>query len=154
MADAKENSNPHPEEEENPNKKENSNKQADESGSNEESVDDKEETEDKEKKGPIDLTIILVDSAGQAAALPLSTYSFLSRQLEPKLMKADFMTDVAKSDLVFQVFFYLLSTFREQNNRLDIGHIQEIRFVFDRTEEGVVVIDNIGFWKDQLNAAF
>jgi dienelactone hydrolase len=156
MADAKENPNPHPEEEEeeNPNKKENSNKQADESGSNEESVDDKEETEDKEKKGPIDLTIILVDSAGQAAALPLSAYSYLSRQLEPKLMKADFMTDVAKSDLVFQVFFYPLSTFREQNSRLDIGYIQEIRFVFDRTEEGVVVIDNIGFWKDQVNAAF
>ena len=154
MADAKENSNPHPEEEENPNKKGNSNKQADESGSNEESVDDKEETEDKEKKEPIDLTIILVDSAGQAAALPLSAYSYLSRQLEPKLMKADFMTDVAKSDLVFQVFFYPLSTFREQNSRLDIGYIQEIRFVFDRTEEGVVVIDNIGFWKDQLNAAF
>ncbi|MCK4855963.1 MAG: hypothetical protein KAT31_16905, partial [Bacteroidales bacterium] len=93
MADAKENSNPHPEEEEeNPNKKGNYNKQNDESGSNEESA------EEEEKKEPIDLTMVLVDSAGQAAALPLSTYSFLSRQLEPKLMKADFMTDVAKSD--------------------------------------------------------
>ena len=130
MADAMENSNPHP--------KENSDKQA----------------EDEEKKEPINLTIVLVDSADQAAALPLSAYSYLSRQLEPKLMKADFMTDVAKSDLVFQVFFFPLSKFREQNARLDIGRIQEINFVFDRTEEGVVVIDNIGFWKDQVNAAF
>jgi hypothetical protein len=137
MADAKENSNPHPnEEEEFPNKKENDDKQ------------------DEEKKEPIDLTIVLLDSAGYTAALPLSAYSYLSRQLEPKLMKADFMTDIAKSDLVFQVFFYPLSTFGEQNPRLDIGSIKEIRFVFNRTEDGVVVIDNIGFWKDQVNAAF
>ncbi len=139
MAEARENSNPHPkEDEENPDKKENPEKQAD----------------DEEKKDPIDLTIVLGDAEGQAAALPLSAYSYLSRQLEPKLMKADFMTDFAKSDLVFQVFFYPLRTFKEQNTLLDIGHIQEIRFVFDRTEEGVVVIDNIGFWKDQANAAF
>jgi len=139
MAEARENSNPYPkEDEENPDKEENTEKQ----------------TEDEKKKEPIDLTIVLGDAEGHAAALPLSAYSYLSRQLEPKLMKADFMTDFAKSDLVFQVFFYPLSTFKEQNTLLDIGHIQEIRFVFDRTEEGVVLIDNIGFWKDQANAAF
>jgi hypothetical protein len=142
MADAKENANPHP--------AENSHKQADEYGNDEASAEDE---EDEEKKGPIDLTIVLVDSAGQTAALPMSTYSYLSRQLEPKLMKAEFMTDIAKSDLVFQVFFYPLTAFREQNTQLDIGCIQEIRFLFDRTKDGVVVIDNIGFWKDQMNAA-
>jgi dienelactone hydrolase len=131
MADANENSNPYPKKEENTNDDENHHDQAD----------------------PIDLTIALVDSAGQIAAMPLSTYSYLSRQLEPKIMKADFMTDVAKSDLVFQVFFFPLSKFGEQNAMLDIGRIQEIRFVFDRTEEGVVVIDNIGFWKVPANAA-
>ncbi len=131
MADAKENSHPHPDE---------NDKHPEGSGDN-------------EKKEPIDLTIILVDSAGQAAALPLSAYSYLSRQLEPKLMKADFMTDIARSELVFQVFFYPLTAFRDQNTMLDIRSIQEIRFVFDRTEEGVVVIDNIGFWKDLVNAA-
>jgi hypothetical protein len=140
MADAKEKSNPYPKEEENTNDDENHQDQADPS-------------DGAEKTDPIDLTLVLVDSAGQVAALPLSNYSYLSRQLEPKIMKADFMTDVAKSDLVFQVFFLPLSRFREQNARLDIGHIQEIRFVFDRTEEGVVVIDNIGFWKDPANAA-
>jgi dienelactone hydrolase len=106
-----------------------------------------------QKKTPIDLTLVLVDTDGQKAALPLSAYSYLSRQLEPKLMKADFMTDEVESDLVFQVFLYPLSTFREQNSGLDVMHIQEIRFVFDRTSEGVVVIDNIGFWKDRLDAA-
>jgi hypothetical protein len=68
-------------------------------------------------------------------------------------MKADFMTDIATSDLVFQVFFFPLSSFMEKNETLDIGRLQEIRFVFDRTGEGVVVIDNIGFWKDPLSAA-
>jgi len=152
MADAKESANPHPDEEKEGTGTENSQEQADETGNNEASAEVEHEDDDK-KKDPIDLTIVLVDSAGQTAALPLSAYSYLSRQLEPKLMKADFMTDVAKSDLVFQVFFYPLTAFMEQNTRLDIRCIQEIRFVFDRTEEGVVVIDNIGFWKDQVNAA-
>lgn len=106
------------------------------------------------KRGPIDLTIVLVDSAGQDAALPLSAYSYLPRQLEPKIMKADFMTDIAKSDMLFQVFFFPLSTFKRNNSMLDINCIQEIRYVFDRTEEGVVAIDNIGFWKDCISAAF
>jgi len=164
MADAKENSNPYPngkEEEETgtENKMEypagegNSERQPGESGSKKKSAEHEKKAKDREKKEPFDLTIVLVDSASQAASMPLSGYSYLSRQLEPKIMKADFMTDVAKSDLVFQVFFFPLSTFREQNTRLDIGHIQEIRFVFDRTEEGVVVIDNIGFWNDAVNAA-
>ena len=109
--------------------------------------------EEGEPEVPIDLTITLVDSSGQAAAMPLSAYSYLSRQLEPKLMKAGFMTDIAKSEPVFQVFFYPLFHFREQNPAFDTGEIEEIRFVFDRTEEGVVIIDNIGFWRDHGNAA-
>jgi dienelactone hydrolase len=106
-----------------------------------------------EEKEPMDLTLVLVDADGLTAALPLSDYSYLSRQLEPKLLKADFMNDEARSDLVFQVFFYPLSAFREQNSRLDLTRIREIRFVFDRTGKGVVAIDNIGFWKDKVDAA-
>ena len=68
-------------------------------------------------------------------------------------MKADFMTDIARSDLVFQVFFYPLSSFLEKNNALDVERLSEIQFVFDRTKDGVVVFDNIAFWKDQWNAA-
>ena len=142
MADAKENSNPNP---------------RDERTKDSTALSMEKETEipadEENDKGPIDLTLVLADSAGQVSALPLSAYSYLSRQLEPKLMKADFMTDVAKSDLVFQVFFYPLTAFREQNPGLDIGCIGEIRFEFDRTREGVVAIDNIGFWKDRQHAA-
>jgi hypothetical protein len=159
MADAKENSNPNPKEEkkddqgsDNESEDNNKNDRIEET-TREDSAKDEKEGRDKEKKEPIDLTIRLVDSTGQAAALPLSSYSYLSRQLEPELMKAEFMTDVARSDLVFQVFFYPLSSFKDQNSNLDTGQIKEIRFVFDRTEEGVVVIDNIGFWKNQVNVA-
>jgi len=80
MADAKESANPHPVEDKEGTGTKNGQKQADESGNNEASPED---AEDEEKKGPIDLTIVLVDSAGQKAALALSTYSYLSRQLLP-----------------------------------------------------------------------
>ena len=55
----------------------------------------------------------------------------------------------SKSEIVFQTFFFPLSDFKKENPSFNPGGIKEISFVFDRTEEGVVVIDNIGFWKKQ-----
>jgi hypothetical protein len=150
MADARENPNPYPAKDEGEDPVTETEKRMME---NPGPAEDKDKNKSEDKKEPIDLSIVIIDAAGNQSALPLSSYSFLSRQLEPKLMKADFMTDIDGSDLVFQVFFYPLSSFRDINDTLDIGHIREIQFVFDRTEEGVVVIDNIGFWKDPLNAA-
>ena len=39
-----------------------------------------------------------------------------------------------------------LKDFVEENPMLDPTCINEIRFIFDKTGEGVVIIDNIGFW--------
>ncbi len=147
MAESTESSNPNPEEEgENGNtinkeKKNNAGKEKnkkDEEGEKEEDKDEKEE--------PVDLTIQVKDTSDYTAQLPLSHFSFLQPQLEAKLMKADFMTDAAKSEIVFQTFFFPLKDFVEENPMLDPTCIDEIRFIFDKTGEGVVIIDNIGFW--------
>lgn len=102
---------------------------------------------DEEKKDSLDFTIVLKDANNCTVPLPLSHYSYLQPQLEAKIMKAGFMTKEAKSEIVFQTFFFAVKDFKKENPNFMIEGIKEISFVFDRTEEGVVVIDNIGFWK-------
>jgi hypothetical protein len=161
MAESTESSNPNPEEEEeignNHSRDEDNEKDKKEDGNkndrtvvNEKADKDKEdnEKEDKkeEEKEPVDLTIQVKDTSDYTAQLSLSHFSFLQPQLEAKVMKADFMTDVAKSEIVFQTFFFPLRDFVEENPMLNPVCIDEIRFIFDITAEGVVIIDNIGFW--------
>ena len=104
------------------------------------------EKKEGEKKDSLDFTIVLKDYHGNSVQLPLSQYSYLQPQLEAKIMKADFMTKTAKSEIVFQTFFLPLADFKEKNPAFTPDNIKEISFVFNKTGEGVIVIDNIGFW--------
>ena len=146
MAESTESSNPNPEEEEEEEESEDSNSDDNDEEKNIKEEKDKGDEEEEEEKEPLDLTIQVKDTSDYTAQLPLSHYSFLQPQLEAKLMKADFMTDIAKSEIVFQTFFFPLKDFVEENPMLDPSCIDEIRFIFDKTGEGVVIIDDIGFW--------
>ena len=128
IAESKESSNPHP----------------DSTDNNKGKLKDKKEGE---KKDSLDFTIVLKDNNNYIVQLPLSHYSYLQSQLEAKIMKADLMTKTAKSEIVFQTFFLPLADFKEKNPAFNPDAIKEISFVFDRTGEGVIVIDNIGFWR-------
>ena len=44
-----------------------------------------------------------------------------------------------------QSFSFPLSDFLEAESKLDVAGITEVRFVFDRTEKGTLILDNIGF---------
>lgn len=104
------------------------------------------EKKENDKKDSLDFTIILKDYNNTSVQLPLSHYSYIQPQLVAKLMKADFLTKTAKSEIVFQTFFLPLADFKKINQSFDPAGIKEINFIFDRIPEGVLVIDNIGFW--------
>ena len=55
-------------------------------------------------------------------------------------------------DLVLQSYSILLQDFLEKNPRLVIGRLRAIRFLFDITPAGTVVVDDIGF--SALSPAF
>jgi len=106
------------------------------------------EDEDEEKKGarnPIDLTVEMVDSAGKASLLPLSHFSLLQPQLKGQQGKAKSMSPFPTSEAVLQHFEFLLADFVATNAALDPAGLVQVRFLFDRTEAGVVVLDNVGF---------
>jgi hypothetical protein len=65
------------------------------------------------------------------------------------LMKAPFMNIAgpAPSEPIFQSFEFPLADFVEANPAFDPSTVTTVRFIFDRTPAGVVVLDDIGFRK-------
>jgi hypothetical protein len=103
-----------------------------------------EEDED-EPREPIDLTVRLVDAAGEVAELALSRFSMVQPQLEVQLRKAFLEAPDSESEAVFQSFLFPLQWFIEANPALDASRPSRLELVFDRTASGVVILDSVGF---------
>jgi hypothetical protein len=95
----------------------------------------------------LDLTIELTDQSGQTVRFPLSRFSALQRAIEVRIWKLDFLKGKKSSEKVFQKFAFPLSELQTLNPSFSIQKLNRIRFVFDKSESGVVVMDNIGFMK-------
>lgn len=133
------------ENEENEDVEENTNSEDEESDKEEEKKDD--DKDEKKAKDPIDFSISVKDRAGNTVYFPLSNFSKLQRRLGVKLWKYD-DSESEKSENVLQLFSFPLKNMVELNPELDLKNISEIKFIFDRSDKGVVVIDNVGFMKD------
>ena len=119
----------------------------------EESEAEKDEEDEEEQR--IDLTIEVQDSGGEVARLPLSRYGPVRKPLQIKILRRKSQEErrFANSfDLVLQSYSILLQDFLEKNPRLVIGQLRAIRFLFDITPAGTVVVDDIGF--SALSPAF
>ena len=103
--------------------------------------------EDEEVKKPIDFTVQLIDSTGQKVSFPLRRFAPLQREIEVVIKKADFITDEKQSEKVFQTFYFPTADLRSINPDFKISGLRVVKFIFDRSESGVIVIDNIGFMK-------
>lgn len=95
-------------------------------------------------RAAIDLTVELVDDAGTIARLPLSAVSLLQPQLEARMWKGWF-SERQTPGIVFRTFLFPLSKFLAAAPTLDPRRVRTVRLVFDRTQAGVVVLDNLGF---------
>ena len=109
----------------------------------------KKEEKDKPKKAPepLDMTIELTDSKGQVVRFPLSRFSALQRELEVRIWKMDFLKGKKESEKIFQKFSFPLADVQKLNPSFSSQTVKKIRFVFDRSADGVVVLDNLGFMK-------
>jgi len=96
---------------------------------------------------PIDLTIEVMDRSGRAVRLPLSSFSYLQPQIVQAIMKAPFMNvaGASPSEPIFQSFEFPLVDFVEADPAFDPASLTTVRFIFDRTPQGVVVLDDVGF---------
>lgn len=93
---------------------------------------------------PINLTLELVGAAGRVARVPLDRVRKLQPQLEANVWKAGMMTR-RRREIVFQTFEVPLDLITEATPDFALEDLRAVRFVFDRTPAGVVVLDDFGF---------
>ncbi|MFC1540049.1 hypothetical protein ACFL41_01005, partial [Gemmatimonadota bacterium] len=108
--------------------------------------DEEEEDEDKPVT-PLDLTIRLIDSRGEEAAIPLSEIMRLLPPLKTTYMRLEKLESrfSSASEATLQSIAVPLSRFTEINPRFVPRSISRIEFVFDQSEKGVILLDEIGF---------
>jgi dienelactone hydrolase len=95
-----------------------------------------------------DLSVELTDAAGTSARLPLSTYGPVRRPIESYIYirsGRDKQRFGSLTELVLQTYVIPFSDFRVAAPALDLDRITRVRFLFDRTTAGTIVLDNIGF---------
>jgi hypothetical protein len=95
-----------------------------------------------------DLSVELTDASGTSARVPLSAYGAIRRPIESYVYirsgrdKARFGS---LSELVLQTYVIPFADFRRAAPAIDLDRVTRMRFLFDRTRAGTVVIDKIGF---------
>jgi len=122
----------------------------DEEVEEEDESDENDEEEDKdegEPDPPLDLTLQLTDSLGQQLTFPLSKFSPLQRTIEVVINKTGFIKDDKESEKVYQTFYFPFEELQKRHPDFDFTRIDTLRFVFDKNENGVISIDNLGFMK-------
>ncbi len=95
-----------------------------------------------------DLSVELVDAAGVAARVPLSTYGPVRRPMEAYIYRRagrDKLRFGSLSEMVLQTYVIPFEEWRRSTASLDLDHIRKVRLVFDKTPAGTIVLDNLGF---------
>jgi dienelactone hydrolase len=114
--------------------------------SNEEVVVDSEQnsngTGDSESK-LLDWTIELVDSKGNRASALLSHDSKLYPLIKGIPYRAKFLDSTKPEEVLFRRFEIPISAFKAVNAEFDSEAITEIKFVFDQSEKGAIILDSI-----------
>ncbi len=96
---------------------------------------------------PVELSIEAVDAGGAAVRLPLSRYGVTRRPIEVTVLKRkgeDKSAFLSLSELVPQTYVIPLADFTSANPRFDPSRLTTIRWVFDGTRAGTVVLTDVG----------
>jgi hypothetical protein len=96
---------------------------------------------------PIELTVELMDAAGNVARLPLSRFGPIRRPLETHIYRRpgrDESRFATVFELVPQTFVLALSDFVDVSPEFSPARLKSIKLVFDKTLAGTVVLTDIG----------
>jgi len=108
---------------------------------------DEEEEPEEEDEPPVDLTVEVVDAAGRSARVALSGYGPVRKPLETYIMRRqdrESSSFANQWELLLQSYSIRLADFVAVNPQFDPGTLSTVRLVFDRTDRGEVVLDDVG----------
>ena len=63
----------------------------------------------------------------------------------PLLTRLAFMKTAPESESIFSFFYFNLEKLAGADGYFNTGAIKKVSLVFDRTESGVIILNNIGF---------
>jgi dienelactone hydrolase len=94
----------------------------------------------------LDLTVEVLDRSGAAARLPLSHMGLLPPQPEFRTLKHPVLErqDMRWAEPVFRGYEFPFADFRVVAPDFDPTELIEVRFVFDRSANGLVLLDDVG----------
>ncbi len=96
---------------------------------------------------PLDLTIELRDTDGDSARLPLNSVGPIHPPLTIRLTKWNWLEkkrwDIS-SERLLQTYEIPMSIFVDRDAAFDPAKLQAIRFIFDRSPKGKIMLDDIG----------
>ncbi|MGS2741965.1 hypothetical protein [Sinomicrobium sp. M5D2P17] len=124
--------------------------QSDEDPSHKEKEDDKDKEDDEEKdedtseEEPLDFTIELTDTQGRKISFPLSTCSFVQPQIQKKITKFAFLNSMKDTEAIPDFFYFDMNALQAADTVFRMRALKQIRFVFDKSRSGVIILDDVG----------
>jgi len=107
-------------------------------------------TESEGQRKPLDLTIELCDNDGNCAALTLGSIGPVHPALMVRLAKWKRLEKkhIEKfSERLLQTYEMPIHSFIENNSSFEPTRLESIRFLFDRSDNGIIMLDDIGISK-------
>lgn len=110
------------------------------------------DSEENKREAPqLDFTVQLTDKAGHTSAFKVSEVKGITKPLKTRFTKFEFLDkDMIGDDweVQLQTYHLPLEKFSSINPELTLEEVSKITFIFDQTEYGVVVLDEIGISVD------
>lgn len=103
--------------------------------------------EDLQQAEPLDLTIELTDADGNTSLVPLSDVGPIHPALTIRLFKWTWLEktlNTEPAERLLQTYQIPMEWFIEENPSFDPAKLHTISFLFDRTDRGVILLDEIG----------
>jgi hypothetical protein len=92
----------------------------------------------------------VVDAFGAEGKVLANRYAPVRRPIEIRIQRREDQRYRGNTEMVLQSFSIPLSDFATApSHALDVSRVREIRFLFDESNAGTVVLDQVGFsWMD------
>lgn len=97
--------------------------------------------------GLIEFSIVLTDDLGEKVSFLSSEFSFPQEKFDVAIRKIDFLENKLRPKNMLQYFSYSFSEMKKLNENFNPTRVKDIYFVFDKTKQGTIMIDDIGFTK-------
>ena len=94
---------------------------------------------------PLDLSVKISDSNGQSASILLSQQKLLYPQIRNKVKITRYMDKRPFSEVVMQYYQFNMSEYLAVNPQLNVADLSMVSFVFDQSEQGEILLDDVAF---------